>query len=86
MICQYCHQPLTPNVACIYLPPRLFQIFDVIRRAGPGGIEAEALSARLHISRKCVHNNMKHLRDRLVETDIRIEAEPYRLINLKGRW
>ena len=83
MRCQYCHQPLVPNVGDLYLPPRLFEIFDTIRRAGPDGIDAEALSIRLRISRKCVHNNIKHLRDRLVETDILIEAEPYRIINRK---
>ena len=79
MICQYCHQPLKPNVGDLYLPPRLFEIFDTIRRAGPDGIDAAALSERLHLTKACIRVNISHLREFLAATDLQIVSQPYRV-------
>ena len=90
--CPHCGQRLITRHG-VSLTPLLAAIFDIVERAGERGVMMEALVAALpryrdrpeHRARAAVKNNIIHLNDRLVTTDMRVRTVPshvgpYRLI------
>jgi DNA-binding winged helix-turn-helix (wHTH) protein len=93
MNCPHCGQPITERHG-VKFPPKLCELFDAIKKAGPEGIEKEALMARFwpdkprYSQRNCLKVNVNHINDLLVATDLVVCAPrfgAYRLVQVEGK-
>lgn len=87
--CPCCGQRLLKRHG-VALSPGLADLFDVIWRAGPRGVEPEVLAGIFYpgksrqAAQRCVAVNVFHLNTKLAETDFEVRAgqgrrEPYRV-------
>jgi len=93
--CPTCGQALSEERGGVRLTPLKARIFDVIKRAGPDGIESDDLFAMIFAERNVVRATLRahiwQINDILSDTGLRIESanKCFRLItndNWKKMW